>query len=185
MAGNATTSRINGRDGKTILSFIDSQTAEFERLYREAYPIVYNYAYRAVLNQSAAEDITSEAFLKAARSFSRFDSTRAKFSTWVVAIARNCVADHFRTSHANAPLEELPENTYSTEDDSLERIQERETASRLLEALTPEERELVFLKYYEDKRNKDIAEELGLNPSTVATRLQRALLKMRTYAEGD
>ena len=99
--------------------------------------------------------------------------------------ARTCVADHFRTHRANASLDELPDSIQADEEDSLERIQSEDTAARLLKALTPDERELVFLKYYEDKRNKDIAEGLGLNPSTVATKLQRALAKMRSAAEGD
>ncbi|MBO4352682.1 MAG: sigma-70 region 4 domain-containing protein, partial [Eggerthellaceae bacterium] len=48
-----------------------------------------------------------------------------------------------------------------------------------------EDRELVFLKYYEDKRNVEIAQILDMNPATVATRLRRALLTMRTHAKEE
>ena len=49
----------------------------------------------------------------------------------------------------------------------------------LLEVLTDDERELVYLKYWEELSNKEIAERLGLNPSTVSTHLWRANNKMR------
>ena len=41
----------------------------------------------------------------------------------------------------------------------------------------------MFLKYYEEKRNVEIAEMLDMNPSTVATRLRRALMAMRNHVQ--
>ncbi len=155
----------------------------FANLYHDNYSHVYNYVYYRLLDRMLAEDIVSEAFLKAARAFSRYDSSRAKFSTWVCAIARNCINDYFRSQHPSAPIDVVSEDAFSAEDEYPRLDDNAELARKLLATLELEEREIVFMKYFEDKRNKDIADELGMNPSTVATKLQRALAKMRTAAE--
>ena len=54
----------------------------------------------------------------------------------------------------------------------------------LLGVLSPEERELVLLKYQEGLRNVDIAERLEMNASTVSTKLAHALTKMRVAVQG-
>ena len=156
---------------------------EFERLYRDAYPLVYNYTYRALLSRPAAEDVTSEAFLKAAQSFARFDPARARFSTWVVAIARNCIADYWRKNRQDVPLENASESECTSGGDYSAQMCDIDLVQRLLETLNLEERELVFMKYYEGKRNSEIAEELNMNASTVSTKLARALARMRVVAE--
>lgn len=157
---------------------------EFERLYRESYQLVYNYVFRIVTSRAETEDIVSEAFLKAARSFGRFNASRAKFSTWVVAIARNCVADHYRSAKPHEALEDVPAGKVASEDSSIAQVDEADVVSGLFAVLDDDERTLVFMKYYECKRNVEIAEETGLNASTVSTKLARALHKMRAAAEG-
>ena len=154
---------------------------DFERDYRESYPMVYNFIFRRVGNRTAAEDVTSEAFLKAARYYERFDPERAKFSTWVISIARNCINDYFTRSTESVPIEDIAEGAYA-EDSQTDNVGDEELAEQLLSVLDDEERQLVFLKYYEEKRNTEIAEILGLNASTVSTKLSRAVAKMRAVA---
>ena len=156
----------------------------FEELYRQSFADVYNYTYYRMLDQQAAEDATSEAFLRAARFFDRFDPQRASFTTWVKAIARNCVNQHYRKHRATVPLEEVSESAFVEDRDESERVIDSELVRKLLGTIEDIDREMLFLKYYEDKRNVDIARELGMNESTVATRLQRALAKMRAAADG-
>lgn len=55
---------------------------------------MYNYVRVRMGSAYDAEDVVAEAYLKAARSFGSFDPGRAKFSTWVVRIASNCMNDH-------------------------------------------------------------------------------------------
>lgn len=163
----------------------NSDAAQFERLYRENYEYVYNYVSFRMAGSQDAEDIVSEAFLKAARSFNAFDPNRARFSTWVVSIARNCLVDYWRKQRSNAPIEEVPDTVIAVEDDYAGLNEDAALARKLLAGLDESDRELVFLKYYKGMKNVDIAQELGMNASTVATRLQRALARMRATAEGD
>ena len=166
------------RQGRTA-----DRAAEFERLYRECYDQVYNYVSYRMAGSSAAEDVVAEAFLKAARAFDRFDPSRAKFSTWVIAIARNCVVSYWRKERPADRIDDIAEGAFAVEDDHSGLEGDVAEARRLLATLEDTERELVYMKYCQGMRNVEIARELDMNESTVATRLQRALAKMRTVAK--
>ncbi len=153
--------------------------ASFEHYYRESYSLVYNYVLRRTSNREVAEDVVSEAFLRAARFYERFDPTRAKFSTWVISIARNCISDYYDREVATAPIDEVPEGVFAQEDTQADHLDDLAMLQKLLAKLDDEEKELIYLKYYEGKRNTEIAEVLGMNASTVSTKLSRAIAKMR------
>ena len=155
---------------------------EFTRLYRESYPKVYGYVRRRMEGDAATEDVVAEAYLLAARSFHLFDPKLAQFSTWVTRIAINCMASHYRKERPVAPLDELPESMVSWEDES-DTVDDRELVARLLGVLDERDRQLVLLKFRDGRRNVEIAEELGMNPSTVSTVLSRAVAKMREAYE--
>ncbi|MBE6478914.1 MAG: sigma-70 family RNA polymerase sigma factor [Olsenella sp.] len=156
---------------------------EFTRLYRESYGLVYNFV-RYRMASDEAEDVVAEAYLLAARSFHKFDPTRAKFSTWVVRIAINCMADYYRKAKVSVDLEDVPEAILSVQG-GYEGVEDRDLVDQLLGVLGEHEREIVLMKYREGKRNVDIAQELGMNASTVSTELARALEKMRVSLEGS
>lgn len=155
---------------------------EFEELYKQSYGLVYGYVRARMGNDAAAEDIVAEAYLKAARAFGRFDPSRAKFSTWVVTIARNCMVSHYRHERPTTALEDVPEPLSAVEGGQ-ETVDDRDLALWLLSMLDDDEREIVLMKFREEMRNVEIAEELGMNPSTVATYVSRAIGKMRACAE--
>ena len=148
----------------------------------ESYSSVYNYAYYRTLDSTAAEDITAEAFLRAARFFESFDPERAKFATWVKSIANNCLADYYRKHRPTTEIDEVLENTVLMTEDTTETILDEDLVTQLLELLDDEERQLVYMKYYEGMRNAEIAQEIGMNQSTVSTKLSRAMAKMRAVA---
>lgn len=167
---------------KLIENVAQADRRSFEHAYRTSYAQVYNYILRRMPNREAAEDVVAEAFLNAARFYHRFDPSRAKFSTWVISIARHCMSDYLEREADAVKLDDVPESTYAIESLHDELVGNQDLVLRMMTALDTDERELVFLKYYEGKRNVEIAEQLGLNPSTVSTRLSRALAKMRNAA---
>ena len=159
------------------------ESAELESLYRDNFQKVYNYAYYHLLNPAQAEDLTSTVFVKAVSNIDRFDPSKASFGTWVMRIAHNSLVDYYRTRRESAPLEDLGSREPITVDDYPALDDHAQEVARLLSYISEEDRELVFLKYYEGKRNVEIAQILGMNPSTVASRLHRALAMMRKHAE--
>lgn len=155
---------------------------EFAKLYAESYSLVYNYVRSRMAGDDAAEDVVAEAYLQAARHFDSFDPARAKFSTWVVKIASNTMISYWRKVKPTAPLEEVPERLV-VEPPAQDDLAERDLIDRLLGVLDDTERQLVIMKYREGYRNVEIASELGMNSSTVSTKLAKALSKMRPVAE--
>ena len=145
---------------------------------------MFGYVRSRMASDADAEDVVAEAFLKAARAFDRFDPARSKFSTWVVTIARNCMVSQFRKARPTATLDDVPESFAAVEGEQ-NAVADRDLALKLLSVLNDDEREIVLLKYREGMRNIDIATELGMNASTVSTKLAKALAKMRKEAEGS
>ena len=138
-----------------------------------------------MLDRTVAEDVTSEAFIKAARAFDRYDPERAQFSTWVITIARNVLISNIRKTGKEYTASDaaIDPDLQSTSDiyPSLEN-DDTETLRQLLLVISEEDRELVRLKFFEGLQNKEIAEVLGINASTVGTKVQRALAKMKAVA---
>lgn len=158
---------------------------QLENLYRANFQKVYNYAYYSLLNQADAEDVTSAVFLKAVANIDRFDPSKASFSTWIMRIAHNVLIDRYRARKVSIPLENISGNEPSCEDDYPVLNDRQQRLAELLSCLSAEDRELIYLKYYQEKKNIEIARMLDMNPSTVATRLRRALIAMRSKAESE
>lgn len=143
---------------------------------------MYNYVRARMSDSDAAEDVVSEAYLRAARAFGTFDPGRAKFSTWVTKIAVNCMNSHYRKVRPTTSLDEAPASVFAIPD-AQEQYANEDLVGLLLGQLDPIERNLVVMKYREGYRNVDIAKELDMNASTVSTVLARALEKMRSAIE--
>jgi len=145
------------------------------------YPRVYNHVYYRLLSREQTEDVVSAIFLKVVHGFPTFDSSRASFSTWLFHITHNALTDYYRSRRPAASLDD--ENVCEpAEEDEYAGLDERASEVRqLLAFLDAEDRELIFLKYHEEKTNIEIADLLDMNPSTVSTRLSRAIVRMRDH----
>jgi RNA polymerase sigma factor (sigma-70 family) len=155
----------------------------FASLYEQYMPGVYRYIHYRVGNVQLAEDITSAVFEKVLTSFSRYQSDRASFLTWLMSIARNMVIDHYRTMgrRKNIPMEEA--NKMSFDNLSLEQeVVKGEELQRLqvcLAGLSQHEQEIISLKFSAELTNRRIAGILSMSESNVGTILYRAVSKLR------
>lgn len=158
---------------------------QLENLYRANFQRVYNYAYYRLLDPAQAEDVTSAVFVKVVANIDKFDPSKASFGTWVTRIAHNVIVDRYRSHKPIVSLESVAIDEPSSEDEYPVLDDRQERVAKLLSYLSAEDRELIYLKYYQEKKNAEIAELVDMNPSTVATRLRRALQTMRVHAEED
>ncbi len=148
--------------------------------FNEYYPRVYNYVYYRTMSRTVAEDVTSDVMYRVARSYESFDPSKGTLDSWTFRIARNLLFSHFRGMKDNVPLESVAESAFAEDSAEGDLFDEKETlANRVLAVLTDEEREMVFMKYWQELPNKTIAERLSMNASTVSTKLSRALTKIR------
>ncbi|HCP61221.1 MAG TPA: RNA polymerase subunit sigma [Actinobacteria bacterium] len=142
---------------------------------------VFTLGLRLLGSAEAAEELTQDVFLAAWRKASRFDATRGRLSTWLMAIAHNLAVDQLRHDRGSGrPLlvlvDEMPEPAPFEEEDALI---ERETARRALAGLSASEQQLLTLAYFGGWTAREIAEAQGIPLGTVKTRLRTALIKLR------
>jgi RNA polymerase sigma-70 factor (ECF subfamily) len=166
----------------TVGLFYSASSAgpDWEAVYTEQLPRVYNFLRYRLGNETVAQDLTSRTFEKAWRDRHRYRRDIAKFSTWLLQIARNVVVDYYRTRHEHAPLEaaaEVPADGTPEEEAVIRSNFER--LSLLTEQLSDRERELLALKYGAGATNRAIAEVTGISESNVGTILHRAVQILR------
>jgi RNA polymerase sigma-70 factor (ECF subfamily) len=154
---------------------------DWDAVYAEQLPRVYNYLRYRTGNEAVAEELTSRTFEKAWRERRSYRQELAGIATWLLRIARNTAIDYRRTRHAHQPLDdamEAPaEGTPEEEaliDSNFSRL------SALIGALPERERELLALKYGAGATNRAIAEVTGLTESNVGTILHRTVQRLRT-----
>jgi RNA polymerase sigma-70 factor (ECF subfamily) len=166
---------------------------DWDALYAEHLPRVYNYFRYRVGDDALAEDLTTATFEKAWRSRGQFRRERAAFSTWLFAIARNVGIDYFRRRRPAMSIEDMEQRGEDVpgagETSPEERAAHADDLARLgalLVRLPPREQELVALKYGAGFTNRAIAGLTGLSESNVGTILHRVVQSLRTrWQVGD
>lgn len=159
--------------------------AELRRVYREHVDAVYAF-FAYTLARAHAEDLTSSTFERVVRHWDRYDAAKASERTWILAIARNLLTDHFRRSRLRdgISIDEHPALIDSlASDDEHGRRLERDEVRSWLEGLQPRERDLLALRYGADLTAKDIAALTDLTEANVHQILSRALRKLRDRAQ--
>ena len=149
-------------------------------LYARFASPVYTLGLRMLGSNQEAEELTQDVFIAAWRKGDRFDASRGRLSTWLMAIGHNLAIDRLRhrTGAARPPLvfvDELPDPPISHEDELLD----RETARRALDALSASDQHLLSLAYFHGWTAREIAEAQGIPLGTVKTRLRAALIRLR------
>ena len=157
-----------------------AREADWDALYADQLPRVYNYFRYRVGDGAVAEDLTSLTFEKAWVARNRYRRDLAGFSTWLMTIARNVAIDHYRRRRPHAPLE-AAEHVASVDDPQQEAEQSEafERLSQLMGQLPERDRELVSLKYGAGLTNRAIAKQVKLTETNVGTLLHRAVQKLR------
>jgi RNA polymerase sigma factor (sigma-70 family) len=87
---------------ETIARARGGDLSAFESLVREYQADVWRFAYQLTRNRATAEDVTQEAFIHAYRAIDSYRG-QAKFTSWLLRIARNCAIDSYRKSHREQP----------------------------------------------------------------------------------
>lgn len=162
-----------------------SNTINWQEVYRENLPRVYNYLRFRVGDDLVAEDLTSSTFEKAWKSRYRYKREIGAFSNWLFAIASNLAIDYFRKKRAEVSFEHLDAygSVQSAEEVSDRNAQYAHLLS-LLEELPQRDRELFSFKYGADLTNRQIARLTGLSESNVGTILHRITGQLRAKWNG-
>src|SRR5512146_1285814 len=135
-----------------------------EELYLLHFDRIYGYLHLSVGNRHDAEDLTTQTFMRMLESLTRFRWQSAPFSAWLFRIAHNLAMDHFRASRRLQPEEEVPEpigeEEPSAEAAAMQSIG-RQSMLELIENLSPEQQQVLTLKFVFNFANADVATILG------------------------
>lgn len=178
--------QVRGRRTETVhLESEPRLPPDFDQWFREHRPTVYRYVRFRLATREAAEDVTSEVFIKALKALDRYDPTRASPQTWLLRIARNAVTDHLRSlkrrSSLHVSLDRIPDLVAEIPTQE-ERVLREERLSMILNAnrrLKPADQEILSLRYGAELSNQEIAEALNISGNAVAVRVHRALARLK------
>src|SRR4051794_27796573 len=153
-----------------------------EELYLIHFDRIYGYLHVSVGNKYDAEDLTTQTFLKMLESIGRFRWQSAPFSAWLFRIAHNLAMDHFRARRRWQPEEEVPEQPGSEEPSAeLEAMQSigRQSMMELIERLSPEQQQVLTLKFVFNFPNADVAKILDKTEGAIKSLQHRALASLQ------
>jgi RNA polymerase sigma-70 factor (ECF subfamily) len=153
-----------------------------EELYLIHFDRIYSYLHVSVGNRHDAEDLTTQTFLKMLESIGRFRWQSAPFSAWLFRIAHNLAMDHFRAARRWQPEEEVPEppadEATSAETGALDVIG-RKSMLELIQDLSPEQQQVLTLKFVFNFSNGEVATILGKTEGAIKSLQHRALASLQ------
>jgi len=174
-----------------LVSVASHERMDFADAYDEHVWDVYGFLGYRLNSREAAEDLTQATFERALRAWERFDPGRASVKTWLLAIARNLLIDHYRSDRSanQRPLPDdgegrLPEDRVALPDER--GLGPEPELARALNGLNDRARELIALRYGGDLTGAEIAELTGMSLANVQQILSRSLRSLRAVLEaGD
>lgn len=147
------------------------------QLVRLYYEKIYNYIFYRACDQSLAEDLTQDVFVKLTKSIHSYVPT-ASFSSYLYRIAHNTLVDHFRTAKQS---EEIPESLAAP--DVLSAVDVKLDVQKMLAALPEQQRECIILYYMQELNYREIAHILDIPIPTAKSRVQRGLAACKKMME--
>jgi RNA polymerase sigma-70 factor (ECF subfamily) len=154
----------------------------FGQIYDRYVGLIYRYVYYRVGSQTLAEDLTSETFLRALRRFESFTWQGRDVGAWFVTIARNLIADHFKSSRYR--LEIATSDLLATAGDAAETsTPETEVLTQLtndtllaaIRQLNSEQQECIVLRFLQGMSVSETALAMGKNDGAVKALQYRAV----------
>ena len=179
-------------DDRLVALYVSGKDEAFDALLERHKDRLYSYIYFIVRNADMADDLFQETFMKAIITLQeKRYAANGKFGAWLTRIAHNLIIDQFRT--------ERNENTISNDESETELFESSELTDRSLEMemvneqtlkdvrrlmdhLPAVQREVVFMRYYQNLSFKEISETTGVSINTALGRMRYAILNLRRMA---
>lgn len=170
-------------------AFAGGDEGALAEAYRQFAPLVHTLAARSLGNRTAADDVAQEVFIRAWRSRTTFDPSRARLPAWIVGITRNAIAD----AHSSS-IKELrnvqaaqrvagPDPAAPGQDADL--LADRLLLDDELERLGEPQGSIMRLAFFDDLTHDQISRRLELPLGTVKSHIRRSLQHLRRRLEVD
>lgn len=180
-------------DEELALSYVDGNNRAFDLLLSRNQSKLFSYILFVVHDRETAEDLFQETFVKVIVRLQDGSYTASgKFGAWMMRIAHNVVMDWYRDMSSRHIVEVTKDNDLSNMggDDMLEgniegryvNTQVMADVRRLIDTLPPIQREIVFMRYFQELSFKEIAELTNVSINTALGRMRYAIINMRRTA---
>lgn len=163
----------------------------FGELYDRYVDLVYRYVYYRVGSAQVAEDLTSETFLRALRRLSSFTWQGRDVGAWFVTIARNLIADHYKSSRYRLEMttddvtESGPQQTQEGPENAVLEAMQNKVLLEAVKKLNAEQQECIVLRFLQGLSVAETALAMGKNDGAIKALQYRAIRTLgRLLPEG-
>lgn len=181
-------------DEMLALLYIDGDNKAFDELLARNQQKLFSYIMFVVRDPEIANDVFQETFVKVITKLQEGRYTDSgKFSFWLTRIAHNIIMDNYRQQRSVHIIEPSEDNDLNkltgsqvmdlNRENEFVNTQVLDDVRHLMDALPTAQREVVYMRYYQDLSFKEIAEMTGVSINTSLGRMRYALINMRRMAK--
>ncbi|TDN91521.1 sigma-70 family RNA polymerase sigma factor [Microbacterium sp. BK668] len=182
---DAALERASDAEAQLNARFVAGDERALADVYRRWSPVVFTLALRSLGDRGDAEDVTQRTFVSAWTSRASYDATKARLSTWLVAIARRRIADMHESRAKIRALQAEMERL--TNPDDLVReppdLSESLLVANEMQQLEPDAQTVMRMAFFDDLTHEEISRRLGMPLGTVKSHIRRSLTRMRNRLE--
>ena len=172
-------------DGETLDRLVtqaqEGDSEAFGLIFDEFHGAIFRFVASRVGRPSDAEDLTQLVFVKAIEALPRYEARGVPFGGWLFRLARNTTIDYIRTHREHTDLADV--TSRATEDRGPESITilrtDLEAVAGALGRLTPDQREVISLRFFAGLSPKEAAEIMGRHEGTIRGLQFRAIESLR------
>ena len=180
-------------DEELAISYMEGDNKAFELLLAHNQSKVFSYILFVVHDEDRANDIFQDTFIKIIAKLQKgLYTPTGKFSAWCMRIAHNVIMDHYRgirNGHIVEPTEDNDLSNLSGENMEVTNIesdyvnqQVLDDVKKMMRLLPAPQREVVYMRFYQQLSFKEIADVTNVSINTALGRMRYALLNMRKMA---
>ena len=176
------------------LSYINGDNKAFDLLLSRNQEQLFSYIFFIVKDRALADDLFQETFIKVITKLNEGKyCTNGRFGAWLITVAHNTIMDFYRSSKNDKYLNNIDTNEFdnavsiSLMDSCIENHyvnqQVLKDVKRMVDMLPPLQREVVFMRFFQQLSFKEIAEITNVSINTALGRMRYAILNLRRMAK--
>ena len=177
-------------DEELALLYVNGNNKAFDELLSRIQDKIFTYIMYMVKDEDMANDLFQETFIKAITKLQNgLYTDSGKFVFWVMRIAHNVIIDRYREIKGEHIIEPTKDNDLQNlkgasvldtfRESEMVNEQVKQDVKRLMEALPETQREVVYMRFFQQMSFKEIAEETGVSINTSLGRMRYALINLR------
>ena len=181
-------------DEQLAMHYVKGNNSAFDELLSRTQSKLFTYIMFVVHDHDLADDIFQETFVKAITKLQKGEYTDSgKFVFWLTRIAHNAIMDWYRQQQSRHIMEPNADNNLQNlsmasvldtfRESELVNEQVLRDVKKMMEALPAPQREVVYMRFYQQLSFKEIAELTNVSINTALGRMRYALINMRRMAK--